>query len=193
MFIKKIAKLLPMGLREINQNRNRVFLLQTMPKNSICVEIGVNRGNFSKLILKIVKPKKLYLIDSWTHFSGVKQNEAKMNENYNKTLKRVKNEIESGQVILKKESSLDVLSKFEDNFFDWIYVDGDHRYEFVKKDLELCYSKIKKNGFIAGDDYNHQWGPKKIQVAKAVDEFINKDIVEVIQLKNEQFILKKLV
>ncbi len=192
MFKKKIAKCLPMRLREINQNRSRVFLLQTMPKNSICAEIGVNRGNFSKLILKIVKPKKLYLIDSWTHFSGVKQNEAKSDENYNKTLKRVKNEIESGQVILKKGSSLDVLTEFEDNFFDWIYVDGDHRYEFVKKDLELSYSKVKKNGFITGDDYNNQWGPMKKQVAKAVDEFINKDIVEVVQLKNEQFILKKI-
>jgi len=191
MFKKKIAKLVPMGLREINQNRSRVFLLQTMPKNSVCAEIGVNRGNFSKLILKIVKPKKLYLIDPWTHFSGVKQNEAKSDENYNKTLKRVKNEIESGQVILKKGSSLDVLTEFEDNFFDWIYVDGDHRYEFVKKDLELSYSKVKKNGFITGDDYNNQWGPMKKQVAKAVDEFINKDIVEVVQLKNEQFILKK--
>jgi len=192
MFKKKIAKILPMRLREVNQNRSRVFLLQTMPKNSVCAEIGVNRGNFSKLILKIVKPKKLYLIDPWTHFSGVKQNEAKSDENYNKTLKRVKNEIESGQVILKKGSSLDVLTEFEDNFFDWIYVDGDHRYEFVKKDLELSYSKVKKNGFITGDDYNNQWGPKKKQVAKAVDEFINKDIVEVVQLKNEQFILKKI-
>jgi len=61
----------------------------------------------------------------------------------------------------------------------------------VKKDLELSYSKVKKNGFITGDDYNNQWGPMKKQVAKAVDEFINKDIVEVVQLKNEQFILKK--
>ena len=177
-----------MGLREINQNRSRLFLLQTMPKNSICAEIGVNRGNFSKIILKIVKPKKLYLIDPWKS----DENQIKMDENYNKTLKRVKNEIESGQVILKKGSSLDVLSKFEDNFFDWIYVDGDHRYEFVKKDLDLCYSKIKKNGFITGDDYNHQWGLKKRQVAKAVDEFINKNIVDMIQLKNEQFILKKI-
>ena len=58
MFKKKIAKFLPMGFRELNQNRSRLFLLETMPKNSICEEIGVNRGNFSKSILKIVKTKK---------------------------------------------------------------------------------------------------------------------------------------
>ena len=188
MFKKKIVKFLPMELREINQNRSRLFLLQTMPKNSICAEIGVHRGNFSKSILKVVKPKKLYLIDPWER----PENQAEMVENYNKTLKRVKNEIKSGKVILKKESSLDVLSKFEDNFFDWIYVDGDHRYDFVKKDLELCYSKVKKNGFITGDDYNHHGGPLKREVAKAVDEFIKKAPVEVILLKNEQFIFKKI-
>jgi len=69
-----------------------------MPKNSICAEIGVNRGNFSKSILKIVQPKKLYLIDPWKW----PENQTEMDENYNKTLNRVKEEIKSGQVILKK-------------------------------------------------------------------------------------------
>lgn len=176
-----------MELREINQSRKRLFLLQQMPKNSICAEIGVHRGNFSKSILKTVKPKKLYLIDPWKWV----ENQVKMDENYNKTLARLKGEIKVGQVIIKKGSSLDVLGEFEDDFFDWIYIDGDHRYEFVKKDLELVYSKVKKNGFITGDDYNHVGGPLKREVAKAVDEFINKDKIKVIQFKNEQFIFKK--
>ena len=93
-----------MGLKEINQNRSRLFLLQSMPKNSICAEIGVNRGNFSKSILNIVKPKTLYLIDPWKW----PENQPEMNKNYNKTLERVKNEIKSGKVIIKRESSLDV-------------------------------------------------------------------------------------
>lgn len=177
-----------MGLREINQNRRRFFLLQVMPKNSICAEIGVHRGNFSKSIVKIVKPKKLYLIDPWKWH----ENQIEMDKNYNKTLKRLKAEIKIGQVILKKESSLDVLNEFKDNFFDWIYIDGDHRYEFMKKDLEISWSKVKKNGFITGDDYDHKGVPLKREVAKAVDEFIKKDNVKVILLKNEQFILKKI-
>jgi len=177
-----------MRVREINQNRSRLFLLQTMPENSICAEIGVNRGNFSKSILKIVKPKKLYLIDPWKS----PKNQDLMDENYNITMKRLEDKVKAGQVIIKKGSSLDVLNEFEDSFFDWIYVDGDHRYEFVKKDLELSYSKVKKNGFITGDDYNHEGGPFKKEVAKAVDDFINGDKVKVVLLKNKQFILKKI-
>ena len=43
----------------------RKFLLEMMPKNSVCAEIGVNQGQFSKEILEVVQPKKLHLIDPW--------------------------------------------------------------------------------------------------------------------------------
>ena len=36
---------------------------------------------------------------------------------------------------------------------DWIYVDGNHLYEFVRADLELSLRKARRGGFITGDDY----------------------------------------
>jgi methyltransferase family protein len=38
------------------------------------------------------------------------------------------------------------------HYFDWIYVDGDHQYEAVKKGLESYLPKVKPGGFITGDD-----------------------------------------
>ena len=43
----------------------RIILLDYLPKKSIGCEIGVWKGEFSELILKIVQPQKLYLIDPW--------------------------------------------------------------------------------------------------------------------------------
>lgn len=64
-----------------------------------------------------------------------------------------------------KEASLD----FPDNFFDLIYIDGDHSYQSVKQDILLWIGKVKKKGIIAGHDYN--WSG----VEKAVNEiFFNK-------------------
>ena len=57
-------KIIPKKFR-IRRTISRDFLLEKMPKNSICAEIGVLRGDFSERILRIVKPKKLYLIDTW--------------------------------------------------------------------------------------------------------------------------------
>ena len=49
-----------------------------------------------------------------------------------------------------------------------MYIDADHSYEAVKKDLELCKIKTKPGGIIAGHDYNKE---KFCGVVDAVNEF----------------------
>ena len=57
---------------------------------------------------------------------------------------------------------------FEDNSIDFIYIDGNHQYDFVKKDLEDYVPKVKVGGVIAGHDYG---GPTTPGVTKAIDEY----------------------
>ncbi len=45
--------------------QTRIELLHSMPKQSVCAEIGVYKGDFSSRIIDIVNPTKLYLIDPW--------------------------------------------------------------------------------------------------------------------------------
>ena len=47
------------------RKKDRTSLLEMIPKDSVCVEIGVWKGKFSKQILDKVKPEKLHLIDPW--------------------------------------------------------------------------------------------------------------------------------
>ena len=52
---------------------------------------------------------------------------------------------------------------------DFIYIDGNHSYDFVKRDIELYYPKVKDGGVIGGHDiYFHE-------VQKAVFEFVIKN------------------
>lgn len=64
-------------------------------------------------------------------------------------------------------------------------------YEYVKKDLELYLPKVKKGGYIAGDDYKII-GWWKGGVTKAVKEFLRIESVKKIKIKNNQFILQKI-
>ena len=52
-----------------------------------------------------------------------------------------------------------VLDKFEDGYFNLIYLDGEHDYESVKRDLESLLPKINPEvGWISGHDFiNHSW------------------------------------
>ena len=55
-------------------------------------------------------------------------------------------------IIHHKDFSYNVLDKFEDNSIDFIYIDADHTYESVKKDIESYLPKLKDGG-----DMGNNW------------------------------------
>lgn len=52
---------------------------------------------------------------------------------------------------------------------DMVFIDGDHRYETVVKDIKKAYELVRNGGIISGHDYNHPAWPG---VKQAVDELI---------------------
>jgi predicted O-methyltransferase YrrM len=65
-------------------------------------------------------------------------------------------------------TSDEAVTQFDDLSIDFIYIDGCHTYEAVKKDLQNYYPKIKHGGIISGHDYG---GPTTPGTTKAVNEF----------------------
>ncbi len=49
-----------------------------------------------------------------------------------------------------------LVPEFEDEYFDIIYVDGNHEPEYVMEDAVLSFRKLKKGGIMVFDDYG--WG-----------------------------------
>jgi len=134
-------------------------LLEYMPKNSICTEIGILKCDFSKEILKKIEPRELHLIDNSESAMQCAREE-------------LINEIDKA-VFLHCGNSFDELNKFQDNYFDFIYIDAGHSYEFVKKDLEAARRKAKNGGFIILHDYNlfNHIEDLYFDVVPAVNEF----------------------
>jgi hypothetical protein len=194
--VKKIGKLL--GLRP--QHR-RAFLLKYFPPGSVGAEIGVYKGDFSRRLLDDVKPEKLHLIDPWKYEDAeIYQNawygghaegqQSELDAIHESVLERFKDEIKRGQVEVHRSSSSDATRMFQNGYFDWIYIDGNHLYEFVKKDLEMYFNLVKAGGLITGDDY-HTEGWWRGGVKKAVDEFLASHPVTLVTIRKGQFVLRK--
>ncbi len=149
----------------------REQLLNMLPKNSIGVEIGVFKGEFSRIILQVVDPQLFYLIDPWEGKieSGDKNgNNIEFidgNEYYISDI--IKGFLFLPQIKILKHYS-DIINLFPNNYLDWIYIDGAHDYSTVKHDLVSSYDKIKQNGYIMGHDYTTKMFP---DLVRAVDEF----------------------
>lgn len=179
--------------------RRRIFLLKKMSKNSICAEIGVAQGHFSFKILKYVKPKELYLIDPWEYKENwnkgnIEHNNVWSKENQDLRYQLVKKKFEGNpSVKIIRDKSENALKSFSDNFFDWVYIDGDHSTEAVFRDLEISFFKVKSGGYITGDDisFDKNSDHTRKAVRKGVELFLSKKpTVELILVHNNQFILK---
>ena len=64
--------------------------------------------------------------------------------------------------------------RFEDGYFDFIYIDAAHDYQSVKEDVEAWWPKLKEGGIFSGHDYfpdRRVWRNEEVGVYKAVNEF----------------------
>ena len=68
-----------------------------------------------------------------------------------------------------KGNSNKVLKEINVNKFDYVFLDGGHKYETVKKDLENLTQIVNNNGTILCDDYDLSYAPG---VKKAIKDFV---------------------
>jgi len=169
------------------------LLDETLKPLSVCVEVGVFRGEFSELILTY-NPLKLTLVDSWlcSENSGDTLFAAEMGkcsqEFFDKweseTREKFKND---KRVEIVKKFSGDAAKGFEDQSLDWVYIDAAHHYNAVLNDLNSWMPKVKTGGYLCGDDFvvkkDHYFG-----VIEAVHEFLGLDkITTSANIKHERF------
>jgi len=129
-----------------------------MKVGGICAEVGVQTGQFSKSILGICRPSKLHLIDLNLQDFPIRE--------------LFHSEVDAGAVFLHEGDSSAILQGFPEGYFDFIYVDGDHSYHGVKRDIRVAASKLTDSGFLIFNDYTY-WSPAECMpygVIHAVNE-----------------------
>jgi hypothetical protein len=172
------------------------LLLESLPKHGVCAEIGVWKGRFSQMILEYAQPKRLYLIDPWSfqpEFAERKYGgkSAEAQDDMEEIYRNIRETLGArSEVEIIRDYSTEAAEEIPDGSLDWVYIDGNHHYDYVKEDLETYHTKVKKNGYIIGDDY--QWGEEHdYPVKRAVDEFIDAGKAEIQSIDHDQFLLKK--
>jgi ubiquinone/menaquinone biosynthesis C-methylase UbiE len=159
---------------------DRFHILKHLPKNAVCVEIGVLGGDWSQHILQSTTPTELTLIDTFNSNDYPHKNRfTKSNHEY---YIKTKFETYGDKVQVKKGLSWDILADFPDNHFDWIYVDAAHDYNSVKKDLKQCLRVLKDGGMLVMNDYisfDH-FTKEEYGVVPATNEFMIENNFEMI-------------
>ncbi|MSP90059.1 MAG: class I SAM-dependent methyltransferase [Alphaproteobacteria bacterium] len=134
------------------------LLKSCLPKHGVVAEIGTDQGNFAALILEHAAPTQFHVIDRTLN-------------NFRRD--RFEKAIAAGQMHLHEGDSASIVGRFGDATFDWIYIDADHSYEGVKRDICVAKMKIKPGGLLVFNDYIF-WSHRELEsygVVQAVNEF----------------------
>ncbi len=161
-------------MRERNRNLMRcpfVYAKTHFPEGLVktFVEVGVYLGENAAHVIDNLQIEKTWLIDTWGE-NGFFVSEMVTLEDGNRIYKEVqelfKPEISQGKVEILRMDNREAAAQLP-NDLDLVYIDANHAYEEVKKDMEAWYPKVRKGGILSGDDYHYYDG-----VVAAVDEFV---------------------
>jgi len=115
---------------------SRNELVKNLPRQARAAEVGTYRGEFARHILAACDPAELHLIDIDVSLLDP----AVANDR---------------RISIHRGRSHDMLAKFPDEYFDWIYIDGDHSYEAASGDARIAASRVKSGGYLVFNDFAH--------------------------------------
>ena len=133
---------------------------------------------------------KLYAVDPWLDYEEYPEYKNEQLNTYNSYRKNIETSGHSDKIITKRGFSNIEVPKFEDDFFDMIYIDGNHEPEFVLEDAVLSFRKLKRGGMMIFDDWG--WGGPDLTQA-GVESFLrgyHKRISLIGHYNNQVFVKK---
>jgi Methyltransferase domain len=138
-------------------------------------EVGIGYGTHAKYVLKTTNVETLYLVDPMQYYPNdsfaddiLRCVSVAPNNHFNEFCDLIRQELApwSSRYTWFRTPSLSITNdQIPDGHLDCVFVDGDHSYEAVRKDLPFWWAKVRAGGHMLGDDY---WMDG---VARAVHEF----------------------
>lgn len=136
-------------------------------------EIGVKEGRFISYLLNQYPDLIMYAIDPWEDQpSG---NETYIEWNWDNIYGQYQQAIRpfKDRVLELRAYSEDAVEHVHDGSLDFVFIDAQHDYDSVKRDIELWTPKLKSGGLLSGHDYQ----PNFPGVIQAVHEIVDKPLL----------------
>lgn len=167
---------------DLSGDRRIAFPALLVAKNLLLrgVEVGVQRGEFAKAVLARW-PGEYHMVDPWVRWPDEEYPDPTNREhpelNYQAALGVARLHPRRVHIHRMTSEEAAALPIFKDGTLDWVYIDGNHTYKYVRQDILLWLPKVRSGGVLAGHDYvdGAAHGRPDIEVKRAVDELLSRE------------------
>ncbi|MEX0729481.1 MAG: class I SAM-dependent methyltransferase [Aquisalimonadaceae bacterium] len=167
------------GMTSVQSGQYLFALCYFQREEGDVVEIGSWQGRSTSFLAKATKASGNGTLFSVDHFRGNKDKEAQyvfkkndlsdLKERFCTNMKQC--EVDDVIHVLDMPSD-DAATHIEDESVRFLFIDGDHSFAGVKRDVELFMPKLCKGAIIAFDDYNAEF-PGVVEVVDELKSAIN--------------------
>jgi len=105
-------------------------------------EIGVDRGRFSEFMCKSMPDLDLLCVDPW-HWK------LRGESRYQSSVAR----LAPYNCTIVRKKSMEAVVDVPDESLDFVYIDGDHHFDYVMEDIISWARKVKYGGIVSGHDW----------------------------------------
>lgn len=158
------------------ESREVIAEAVALPARPSVAEVGSFKGDFAEVLLRSLDAGTVHVIDPWvgTVVSGNQDGNDLLAAEGDRLHEFVKARFAGNpQVLIHRVFSKDM--ELPRGSLDLVYIDGDHSYEGVRRDLSLAKEWVRNGGYICGHDYSMNYEKTnnhyEFGVRKAVDEF----------------------
>jgi len=121
------------------------------------LEIGAYHGaNACSLVRTFCTypESELHCVDPWANYEDYNEYKKEQPSNYSIFLKNISklDSFDTSKIFIHRMSSAHLDRRFEDNYFDIIYIDGNHSTLYVLQDALTSLRKLKSGGYLIFDD-----------------------------------------
>ena len=188
-FRYKIVKIISPKIYErfivTQQNERQIleFMEKRFQKNSIIgVEIGVFKGENAEKILETLNIKKIFLVDPYIEYiDGNEELCSGAACSYSKkiAIKRLKNFSNIEWIFITSDKAVNNIP----DSLDFVYIDANHKFDYIMEDLIEWSRKVRFGGMISGHDFSYYIGQ---QVVEAVDVYSKVHGIKELFMTDEQ-------
>jgi len=113
-------------------------------------EIGTQRGLFARTLCTHNPNLHLICVDPWKAYNSVSQ------ERQNDFYAQAMSNLQGMNITFIKKWSMDAIQDVPDGSLDFVYIDGNHIFDYAIMDIIHWVPKVRKGGIVALHDYHTQ-------------------------------------